>query len=73
MPRDWDARTYDRVADPDEMRNLALDPAHDELTARYRMQLERLISEEIGGDSDCWVLDRPNLVGWPSWRGDAAA
>jgi hypothetical protein len=36
-------------------------------------RLERLIPEEIGDDRDTWILDRPNLVGWPEWRGDAAA
>ncbi len=38
-----------------------------------RARLETLISDEVGDDTSTWVLDRPNLVGWPSWRGDAAA
>jgi arylsulfatase len=41
--------------------------------AQYNTKLETLISDEIGDDTNTWVLDRPNLVGWPSWRGDRAA
>jgi arylsulfatase len=66
-----DVVLYDRATDPDEMTNLALDPARHRLVAEYSDQLEALISEEIGEDDDTWVLDRPHLVGWPSWRGDA--
>jgi arylsulfatase A-like enzyme len=68
-----DVVLYDRIADPDETDNLALDPAHQHLIAEYSTKLEQLISNEIGNDRETWVLDRPNLVGWPSWRGDAAA
>ena len=60
-------------ADPDELHNLALDPARGDLVAEYSAKLEALISEEIGDDRDTWVLERPNLVGWPEWRGDAVA
>ena len=67
-----DVVLYDRVADPDETNNLARDRARQELVAEYSAKLEQLISDEIGKDSDAWVLDRPNLVRWPSWRGDAA-
>ena len=68
-----DVVLYDRVTDPDETTNLALDAARRDLIAEHSANLERLISDEIGNDRDTWVLDRPNLVGWPSWRGDAAA
>jgi arylsulfatase len=68
-----DVVLYDRATDPDEMANLALDPAQQALVAQYSDKLETLISEEIGEDHDTWVLDRPHLVGWPSWRGDAPA
>ena len=65
-----DVVLYDRVADPHETTNLALDPGHQDLVAEYSAKLEAMISNEIGDDRDTWVLDRPNLVGWPSWRGD---
>src|SRR5262249_46555206 len=68
-----DVVLYDRVTDPDETTNLARDPAHHDLIAEYSAKLEQLISDEIGKDRDTWVLDRPNLVRWPSWHGDAAA
>jgi arylsulfatase len=67
-----DVVLYDRVADPHETTNLASDPAHRPLVAECSAKLEQLISDEIGDDRNSWVLDRPNLVGWPSWRGDAA-
>lgn len=68
-----DVVLYDRVEDPDEVRNLALDPARRDLVGEYSAKLEALISDEIGDDLDRWVLERPNLVGWPEWRGDAVA
>jgi arylsulfatase A-like enzyme len=68
-----DAVLYDRARDPDEMTNLADDAEQRDLVAQYSEKLEALISEEVGDDTQTWVLDRPNLVGWPSWRGDAAA
>ena len=55
------------------MDNLALDPAHRPLVEQCRARLEALISDEVGDDADVWVLERPNLIGWPSWRGDTAA
>ncbi|MER7674207.1 sulfatase-like hydrolase/transferase [Kitasatospora sp. NPDC096128] len=61
---------YDRVEDPDEMRNLAADPAHRDLVARYSGRLEDLISAEIGPDTRAWVTERPRLIGWPTWHGD---
>lgn len=67
-----DVVLYDRAADPDEINNIALDPSKRDLVADYSAKLERLISDEIGDDRDTWVLDRPHLVGWPSWHGDAA-
>ncbi|MFF4433684.1 sulfatase-like hydrolase/transferase [Streptomyces sp. NPDC001513] len=65
-----DVVLYDRVEDPHEMRNLAADPAHRELVARYNTLLEDLISAEIGTDTHAWVTERPNLLGWPTWHGD---
>ncbi len=68
-----DVVLYDRHDDPDEVNNLALDSARRDLVGEYSAKLERLISEEIGDDRETWVLERPNLVGWPAWRGDTAA
>jgi len=68
-----DVVLYDREADPDEMTNLASDPAKRELVATYLAKLEALIDAEIGDDTRAWVTERPNLLGWPTWRGDAQA
>jgi hypothetical protein len=68
-----DVVLYDRRDDPHELRNLALDPANREVVAACSAKLEALISAEISDDRETWVLERPNLVGWPSWRGDTAA
>lgn len=68
-----DVVLYDRARDPGEMTNLALDASHQALVAQCCTKLEALISDEVGDDTQTWVLDRPNLVGWPSWRGDTAA
>jgi arylsulfatase len=68
-----DVVLYDRHDDPGELHNLALDPERHELLADYSAKLERLISEEIGEDLHTWVLERPNLGAWPTWRGDEAA
>jgi arylsulfatase len=68
-----DVVLYDRDEDPGETKNLALDPANKDLVGECSAKLEELITEEIGNDRDAWVLDRPNLIGWPSWRGDHAA
>ncbi|MFB7179484.1 sulfatase-like hydrolase/transferase [Streptomyces sp. NPDC056257] len=65
-----DVVLYDRVEDPHETRNLAADPAHRDLVARYNTLLEDLISAEIGTDTHAWVTERPNLLGWPTWHGD---
>jgi arylsulfatase len=65
-----DVVLYDRHADPDETHNLALTPENQDLVAECSSKLEQLVSDEIGNDRDTWVLDRPKLVGWPSWRGD---
>jgi arylsulfatase len=67
-----DVVLYDRDADPYEQTNLAAEPEHHDLIAQYSTKLERLISDEIGEDTNTWVYDRPNLIGWPSWRGDAS-
>jgi arylsulfatase len=65
-----DVALYDREQDPDEMRNLAADPAHRDLVERYRGLLEDLIDAEIGTDTRAWVTERPWLLGWPTWHGD---
>lgn len=65
-----DVVLYDRVADPDERVNLADDPARRELVGSLSAKLEALITAEIGDDTTSWVEQRPNLVGWPAWRGD---
>jgi arylsulfatase len=68
-----DVVLYDRIEDPGEMHNLALDPNLQDLLAEYSSKLEGLISDEIGEDLHTWVLERPNLGAWPAWRGDDAA
>ena len=69
---DNDVVLYDRHADPDELVNLALDPTQRELVTDLLTKLESLIDAEIGPDNRAWVTERPRLVGWPTWRGDAA-
>ena len=68
-----DVVLYDRSTDPLELDNLALKPEHRALVAECLTKLETLISEEIGSDDHVWVAERPQLLGWPTWRGDAAA
>jgi arylsulfatase len=68
-----DVVLYDRLEDPGETRNLALDPDRQDQVAEYRAKLEDLISQEIGDDVFAWVLERPHLGPWPRWRGDDAA
>jgi len=68
---DNDVVLYDRESDPAEQTNLALDPAQRDLVADLSARLEALIDEEIGPDTHAWVPERPRLVGWPTWRGDA--
>jgi arylsulfatase len=70
--RDNDVVLYDRETDPDEMVNLAADPANHGLVATYLAKLEALIDDEIGRDDAAWVTERPLLLGPPRWRGDAA-
>jgi arylsulfatase A-like enzyme len=65
-----DVVLYDRVEDPSEQRNLAVDPASRDLVADYSGRLEALITEEIGEDTRAWVTERPQLLGWPTWEGD---
>jgi arylsulfatase len=67
---DNDVVLYDRREDPDEVVNLAADPAHRQLVAEYSAKLEALIDAEIGSDTKAWVTERPNLLGWPTWKGD---
>jgi hypothetical protein len=40
----------------------------DDLGTTYRLDL---IDAEIGDDRRAWVTERPNLPGWPTWKGDA--
>lgn len=69
---DNDVVLYDRHTDPHEQTNLAYDPTHRALVADLLMRLEALIDAEIGADTRAWVPERPRLVSWPTWRGDAA-
>jgi hypothetical protein len=63
---------YDRHTDPHEQVNLANDPAHRELVSELSTRLEALIDAEIDSESRAWEPARSRLVGWPTWRGDAA-
>jgi arylsulfatase len=79
-PRDLDALfarndvlLYDRASDPGELTNLATGPAHPPDLEKYNRKLEALITAEIGEDVRAWVTERPQLLGWPTWRGDSAA
>jgi arylsulfatase len=69
---DNDVVLYDRHTDPHEQLNLANDPANRSLVSDLSAKLEALIDAEIGTDTRAWVAERPRLVGWPTWRGDAA-
>jgi arylsulfatase len=69
---DNDVVLYDRATDPHEQVNLATDPAHRELISEMLAKCESLIDAEIGPDTHAWVPERPRLVSWPTWRGDAA-
>ena len=53
--------------------NLADDPSARDLVEECRAKLEALITAEIGDDTRAWVTERPQLLGWPTWRGDTAA
>jgi len=66
-----DVVLYDRERDPAEMVNLAADPNNRDLVTRYSAKLESLIDAEIGADVRAWVTERPQLLGWPTWKGDA--
>ena len=70
-----DVVLYDRESDRGETKNLAGDPDRRDTLAEYQRKLELLIDAEIGDDMHAWVTDsdRPNLLGWPTWRGDSAA
>lgn len=69
---DNDVVLNDRQTDPHEQVNLANNPAHHELVSDLSTRLEALIDAEIGSDTRARVPERPRLVGWPTWRGDAA-
>ncbi len=66
-----DVVLYDRLTDPTETVNLAVDPANRDLVATYLTKLEALIDAEIGRDLDPWVTEKPVLLGAPRWRGDS--
>jgi arylsulfatase len=66
-----DVVLYDRTNDPDETTNLAADPSARDLVASLNTRLEALIDAEVGGDTRAWVTERPRLLGWPTWQGDA--
>ena len=70
---DNDVVLYDRDSDPHELTNLADDPAHRADVEVLLGRLEALIDAEIGADDQPWVTERPNLIGYPTWRGDGAA
>jgi arylsulfatase len=68
-----DVVLYDRTNDPAESVNLASDSVEHDLVAEYNVKLETLIDAEIGDDARSWVTEQPQLLGWPTWRGDTAA
>ncbi len=68
-----DVVVYDRLSDPSESVNLAADPTQRPLVAELSAKLEAMITDEIGEDTRDWVTERPQLLGWPTWRGDHAA
>jgi arylsulfatase A-like enzyme len=70
---DNDVLLFDRQNDPGEATNLASDPACAEVLQECNDKLEGLISSEIGDDRRAWVTEKPQLLGWPTWRGDSAA
>ena len=79
-PKDLDALfgandvvLYDRPEDSGETVNLAADPKNAALVAEYLAKLEALVTAEIGDDRRAWVTEKPRLLGWPTWRRDAAA
>lgn len=79
-PRDLDALyadndvvLHDRLTDPHELHNLAYDEEHRGTVEMLLHKLETAIDDEIGRDCHVWIEDpqRPNLVGFPTWRSDA--
>jgi hypothetical protein len=64
---------YDRITDPGELTNLAYQEPNRQLLADLLSKLEALITAEIGEDTRAWVTEKPQLLGWPSWKGDSAA
>lgn len=67
-----DVVLYDRMNDPDETTNLAIDATARDLVAQCNARLEALIDAEVGDDTRAWVTERPRLLGWPTWQGDTA-
>jgi arylsulfatase len=70
---DNDVVLYDRSTDPEEVLNLAYDPAHLDTVTDLLARLEQLIDDEIGQDTHAWVTERPRLGAYPSWHGDHPA
>ena len=68
-----DVLLYDRTSDPSEMTDISTVPAHRTLLEECNSKLEALITLEIGEDKRAWVTEKPQLLGWPTWRGDSAA
>ncbi|HVM64654.1 MAG TPA: sulfatase-like hydrolase/transferase [Acidimicrobiales bacterium] len=68
-----DVVLYDRASDPGEMTNLSSGPDYGSVVNEYNRKLEELITAEIGEDMHSWVAEKPQLLGWPTWRGDSAA
>ncbi|MCC6633845.1 MAG: sulfatase-like hydrolase/transferase [Gammaproteobacteria bacterium] len=69
-PADWETLTryndlelYDTQTDPNEMKNLAADPAQRELILRLNGQLNALLDGEAGGDDGSYLSGDPAL-----WR-----
>jgi arylsulfatase len=68
-----DVVLYDRYADRGEVTNLASAPDQRNLVDALNAKLEGLDTDEIGDDTRAWVAERPQLLGWPTWKGDTAA
>ena len=68
-----DVVLYDRANDPGETTNLAYAPEHRATVEALMARLESLIDAEIGADEHVWITERPRLLGYPTWAGDALA
>lgn len=68
-PRDWndlarhnDLELYDTAADPDEMVNLAADPAYRDVMLALNARLNRLLAAEAGADTADFMQGMRNWV-----------